>query len=178
MPTRLPADWMSRSRLEGIYKLQIAHLFDCSRPRYNADKVTTVAGSAARLMPQDEVEDDTGTTSAKRLLKMVLADQAERLLIAYEYEKWEHLHGETGGLGVGDMIELHGPILMMQGVAMLTGKNIKTINSAVPVSTTTTSVPSSMPAPIIVEHPDWMHDLPSDLFTLSQEDNDVIVIDD
>lgn len=175
MATRLPADWMTRSRLEGIYKLKIAHLFDCSRPRYNTDKITTVAGSSARLMPSDEPEEDSNSTSAKRILKMVLADQAERLLIAYEYEKWEHLQGETGGLEVGDCVELHGPITMMQGVAMLTAKNI--------TKTTSTTMPVSVPANVVMqasqsEHPDWMHDLPSDLFTLSQDDNDVIVIDD
>lgn len=179
MATRLPADWQTRSRLEGKYKLRIVLCMDISKAKYNTDQVSTVRGSSARNMPvnDDDHFDTPISSSPRRLIKMVLADQADRLLIAYEYTRWrEGVNCDT--LRVGQYCELQGPVLMVEGVAMLTDGNLLGISSGEPPLHPVSHVDQSA----VPSHSEWIDDdLPSDLFVLSQDHHDhdnVIVIDE
>lgn len=169
MSTRLPADWQNRQRLDGTYRLQVAAVEDVSKPRYSVHELSTVKGRAAR---QIDTEDDGNAAAAdsmtqreaaknatKRCWKLVLADGADRLLLAYEYQKCA-----ITTLAVGDWVELVGPVEFIgPGVVALNSTNLRLSMDA------TTSGPFSaepQEEQIAEEEPEdsWIHDIPSDMF--------------
>lgn len=177
MSTRLPADLRSRKRLDGTYKLRVAAVQDICQPKYSTDHITTVHGATARHMPADEGEEEGGievSTSKKRLLKLVLADSTDRLLVGYEYEKWESEAAEWVQ-HVGNQVEIVGPVVLEQGAALLSKNNV-----TIPHSIHITSGASAKPAVLVPQNhtlqDDWIHNLPSDLFAPSTDD--VIIIDE
>jgi hypothetical protein len=148
---------------------------------------------------QDEAAEDdtstctagTGTGAARRLVKLVLADEADRLLIAYEYERFiptpcGHADAEAAlvhhVMTVGNYVELRGPIKLVQGVAMLqrgcigvAGGSSSSSSSSfvVAASNTPNAQPLHNGGQVYDDSVDWIDELPSDLFQ-----NEVIVIDE
>jgi RecQ mediated genome instability protein len=172
MSNRLPADLLARKRLDGTYRLSVAAVQDISQPTYSTEDITTVHGSTARHMPAEDNEREEVNMGKKRLLKIVLADATDRLLIAYEYERWEQ-EIAMWAQRVGNQVDIAGPITLVDGVALLTGGNIAIPQSLPPSSSSTK--PSAL-AHIQAQQDDWIHNLPSDLFTPSTDE--VIVIDE